>query len=72
MFEAIGSIFVGRLCFGMTTGVLISCGAKMIDEIVPLKLIGIYGPATSIFMTFGIFNSIVLGIMLPDSEDTAG
>lgn len=44
----------------------------MIDEIVPVRLIGIYGPATSIFMTFGMFNSMILGLMLPDSEDKQG
>lgn len=44
----------------------------MIDEIVPVRYLGIYGPATSIFMTFGMFNSMILGLMLPDSEDKDG
>ena len=44
----------------------------MIDEIVPNQLLYLYGPATSIFMTFGMFNSMILGLMLPDSEDIPG
>jgi len=44
----------------------------MIDELVPVKLLGQYGPATSIFMTFGMFNSMILGLMLPSSEDKQG
>lgn len=68
----IAAIFIGRFFFGITTGVLCSCGAKMIDEIVPTRYLGIYGPATSIFMTFGMFNSIILGLVLPDATDTAG
>jgi len=44
----------------------------MIDELVPVKLLGKYGPATSIFMTFGMFNSMILGLILPSSQDTQG
>ena len=72
LFEAIASIFIGRFFFGICTGILCSTAAKMIDELVPVKLLGKYGPATSIFMTFGMFNSMILGLMLPSSEDREG
>lgn len=72
LFNNIVTIFIGRFFFGICTGILASTGAKMIDELVPVRLLGLYGPATSVFMTFGMFNSMILGLMLPSSQDTQG
>ena len=62
-------IFIGRIIFGVTSGFLTSCAAKVVDEIVPIKMLGIYGASTAVFMSFGMFNSLILGLLLPDSED---
>jgi len=48
---------------------LTSCAAKVLDEIVPIHLLGVYGASTAVFMSYGFFNSMILGLLLPDSED---
>ena len=65
-------MWIGRFGFGFAAGVITSCAAKMLDEIIPVKLIGLYGPATSNFLTFGFFNSMILGLILPSSQDKLG
>ena len=44
----------------------------MIDEIIPTKEAGRFGASTSIFLTFGILNSTVLGFLLPSANDVTG
>jgi len=41
----------------------------MIDEIIPTREAGRFGASTSIFLTFGILNSTVLGLLLPSAND---
>lgn len=40
--------------FGMTSGVVCSVSAKMLSEMVPSHLLGVYGSMTSICMTMGM------------------
>jgi len=44
----------------------------MIDEIIPTKEVGRFGASTSIFLTFGIMNSTLLGFLLPSANDVQG
>lgn len=66
------SIAIGRFLFGFCSATICNAGTKMIDEIVPVKQLGKYGAATSIFMTLGMLNSIILGLLLPSSIDYEG
>jgi hypothetical protein len=44
----------------------------MIEETVPLHLLGLFGPITNLASNFGKMITIVLGVGLPDRKDKEG
>lgn len=44
-------LVVGRWWMGVTSGMVCSVGAKVLSEMVPVHLLGIYGSTISIAMT---------------------
>ena len=44
----------------------------MLDETVPLHLLGAFGIATNAYICFGIFGAMLMGAGLPDDGDIEG
>ena len=65
-------IIIGRYLFGFCCGVFSVAGPKMLDETVPIHLGSAFGTASNSFMSGGIMVAILLGVGLPDDDDTEG
>jgi hypothetical protein len=65
----IWSIIAGKLLYGFSSGVINIACPKMLDETVPLELIGGFGIATNTFICVGIFFGVALGMGLPEEGD---
>lgn len=66
------AILVGKLFFGICAGVINIAGPKMLDETVPIHLIGAFGIATNTYICLGIFLATLLGAGLPKDGDLEG
>lgn len=61
----------GRLIFGFSSGVLLCCTPKMIDETIPASLIDKgFGASTAIMMCFFQFVVMFMAIGMPDDKET--
>ena len=65
-------ICLGRFTFGLSCGVFIIAGPKMVDETIPEKYLGIFGTATNLFLSAGITVAILMGAILPLDDDIQG
>lgn len=61
----IWAIVIGRLVFGICTGVFMTVGPRMLDECVPFELIDAFGAYTNIYYNFGIMLCLLIGAGLP-------
>ena len=66
------TIIIGKLLFGICTGVINVAYPKMLDETVPLHLLGAFGIATNAYICFGIFLTMLMGAGLPEDGDIEG
>ena len=66
------AIIIGRFLFGFCCGVFSVAGPKMLDETVPLHLNSAFGSATNSCMAAGIMVALLLGLILPEDDDTLG
>ena len=55
--------------FGFSAGVINVAGPKMLDETVPVDLLGAFGIATNLYVCLGISISVVIGFGLPKEGD---
>lgn len=72
MFLNLPLIIIGRFLFGFCCGVIQVSAVKMLDETVPVYLSSKFGTATNSMMAFGIMVAILLGVLLPENDDTEG
>lgn len=62
-------ISAGRLLHGLSAGVFMSAGPRMLDETVPVHLIGSFGVYTNVYANLGILVCLLLGLGLPQGEN---
>ena len=62
-------IVIGRLLFGLCTGVFMTGAPRILDESIPQHLLGSFGTYTNIYANFGIMIVMLLGVGLPESKD---
>eukprot|EP00347_Sterkiella_histriomuscorum_P013305 403365224 len=60
----------GRFVLGFCGGLFSVSLARMIDETVPINLLGTFGVVTNLSMNAGNMVSILMGAGLPDQDDT--
>ena len=63
------AIVLGKFLFGVAAGGLHVAGAKMLDETVPVEMLGAFGIATNIYICLGIKLATLIGIGLPKEHD---
>ena len=61
-------IIAGRFLHGLSAGVFMAAGPRMLDETIPSHLIGSFGVYTNIYAVFGILVCLMLGLGLPQGE----
>ena len=66
VFLNIYAICLGRLFFGFFAGIYQLAVPRMIEETVPVYLLGIFGTATNIANNAGKMVTLVLGAAIPD------
>ena len=73
MFLNFWQMCFGRFIYGFATGVLTCTTPKMVEEIIPAKLMNKgFGMSTSLFINIAIFGCLILGGGMPDeSKDLA-
>ena len=72
LIEKLASIVIGKFIFGFSVGVLNVAGPKMLDETVPVDLLGAFGIATNVYICFGIGLATLIGVGLPKDGDIEG
>mmetsp|Transcript_24758 Transcript_24758/g.20813 ORF Transcript_24758/g.20813 Transcript_24758/m.20813 type:complete len:87 (-) Transcript_24758:1084-1344(-) len=72
MVENFPLIVIGRYLFGFCCGVFSVAGPKMLDETVPIHLSSSFGTASNSFLSCGIMLALILGVLLPESDDLEG
>ena len=72
LIEKLASIVIGKFIFGFSVGVLNVAGPKMLDETVPVELLGAFGIATNVYICFGIGLATLIGVGLPEDGDIEG
>ena len=60
------TIAIGKFLFGFAAGVINVACPKMLDETVPVNLLGAFGIATNAYINLGIGLAMVIGIGLPE------
>ena len=62
-------ISVGRLLHGLSAGIFMSAGPRMLDETVPIHLLGSFGVYTNVYCNLGVLICLLLGLGLPQQEN---
>lgn len=65
------AILVGRLAFGISTGVCSVCLSKAINDTVPAEHAGIYGAFVNAGFAMGVTLSNFMGLMIPIENESA-
>ena len=63
------AILIGKFAFGFFSGVINVAAPKMLDETVPVDLLGAFGIATNAYICFGIGLATIVGAGLPHEGD---
>lgn len=63
------AIVIGKFLFGFSSGVINVAHTKMLDETVPVDLLGAFGIATNLYICFGIGLAMIVGAGLPEEGD---
>lgn len=58
-------ITLGRFLHGISTGVFMTGGPRILDETVPPHLLGTFGTYTNVYANLGLLLVMVLGLGLP-------
>ena len=61
----------GRLIFGFASGMFLVTVPKMIEETVPVNLVGTYGSATTVSISLGSLIAIMLSSSIPEDSKTS-
>ena len=69
MFLNFWQMCCGRFIYGCAAGVLICTTPKMIDEIIPAKLLNKgFGMSTSLMINVAFFGCLIVGGGMPDDQ----
>lgn len=59
--ENLGALCVGRFIFGFSAGIFTCAGPKMVEETVPINLIGQFGMVSNATICFGCMVAMLVG-----------
>jgi len=61
-------ICAGRILLGFTCGVILCATPKMLDEVIPAKLIGGFGSSTNIMINVSFLILMIMANYMPDTK----
>ena len=70
--RALGTILVGRLFYGFATGLIAVAMPRYMDEVLPPKLMGIYGGLYCFSFAIATIIAYLLALGLPPDKDKNG
>ena len=62
-------ITAGRFLHGLSVGIFMAAGPRMLDETVPIHLLGSFGVYTNVYANLGVLLCLLLGLGLPQGEN---